>query len=306
MTRRRLALLVGTSMAAAALAPASAPGATTIGANDNGGSHCPAGWLAWQDTSTGPSYVVPAPGGVITSWTYRGGANPDQIKFKVLRPIAQLTWTVVGESAVTTMVPNTLNTFPIRVPVEPGDTIGLRTFAADSACLQSGLADEDHVWLCESCTDPGPGVTVSVNGAESNERVNVSAQVEPDCDQDGFGDESQDPELPLGDACGKGTRTVALDANKNRVKKKKKVRLSGQVESAAQVCNAGQTIELQRKRPKQDEFTTVDQLQTDAQGAFSLKKKLKKTFEFRAQVVETAACGAAFSNSEKVKVRKRK
>ena len=48
----------------------------------------------------------------------------------------------------------------------------------------------------------------------------------------------------------------------------------------------------------------VAQLQTDAQGTFSLKTKVKKTFEYRAQVVETGTCTAALSNSEKVKVKK--
>jgi hypothetical protein len=106
----------------------------------------------------------------------------------------------------------------------------------------------------------------------------------------------------------KADRTIVLDANKNKVKKRKKVRLSGQVNATARQgpCESGQTVELQRKRPSQATFTTFAQVQTDAQGSFSLKKKVKKTFEYRAQVVETATCGAALSNSEKVKVKKKK
>jgi hypothetical protein len=131
--------------------------------------------------------------------------------------------------------------------------------------------------------------------------------VEPDCDSDGFGDETQDPSL-FGGSCPARGRSVTLDANKNKIKKGKKVRLTGQVNATARQgpCETGQTVELQRKRPKQTTFTTFAQVQTDAQGSFSLKKKVKKTFEFRAQVVETAACTAALSNSEKVKVKKKK
>jgi hypothetical protein len=86
------------------------------------------------------------------------------------------------------------------------------------------------------------------------------------------------------------------------------VTLSGRLTPAARQgpCESGQTVELQRKRPKQTTYTTFTQVQTDAGGNFSLKQKVKKTFEFRAQVVETAACTAALSNSEKVKVKKKK
>jgi hypothetical protein len=86
------------------------------------------------------------------------------------------------------------------------------------------------------------------------------------------------------------------------------VLLSGQVNEFVRQgpCESGQTIELQRTRPKQTSFTTFIQVQTNAQGSFSLKKKLKKTFQFRAQVPETATCGTALSNTEKVKVKKKR
>jgi len=106
----------------------------------------------------------------------------------------------------------------------------------------------------------------------------------------------------------KAARILTLDANKNKVKKGKRVTLSGRVTEIVRQgpCESGQTVELQRKRPKQTTFTTVEQLQTDAAGSFSTKEKVKKTFEYRAQVAETAACGPGLSNAEKVKVKKKK
>jgi hypothetical protein len=117
-----------------------------------------------------------------------------------------------------------------------------------------------------------------------------------------------EPPAPPAPETAKADRTLTLDANKNKVKRGKKVRLSGQVNAAVRQgpCESGQTVELQRKRPKQTTFTTFAQLQTDAQGTFSLKKKLRKTFEFRAQVAETDACLGQISNTEKVKVKKKK
>jgi hypothetical protein len=103
-------------------------------------------------------------------------------------------------------------------------------------------------------------------------------------------------------------RNITLDANKNKVKRGKKVLLKGQLNELARQgpCESGQTVNMQRKRPKQTTSTTFAQAQTDAQGNFSLKKKLRKTFEFRAQVGETATCGPGTSNTEKVKVKKRR
>jgi len=101
-------------------------------------------------------------------------------------------------------------------------------------------------------------------------------------------------------------RNVTLDADKNKVKKGKRVTLSGRLTPARQgPCESSQTVELQRKKPSQESFATFAQVQTDAQGAFSLKQKVKKTFEFRAQLPQTTICAAAGSNTEKVKVKKR-
>jgi hypothetical protein len=71
-------------------------------------------------------------------------------------------------------------------------------------------------------------------------------------------------------------------------------------------CAANQAVELQRKKPGQTAFTTVEQLLTDAGGSFSAKEKVKKTFQYRAQVLETATCDDGVSNTEKVKVKKKR
>jgi hypothetical protein len=133
----------------------------------------------------------------------------------------------------------------------------------------------------------------------------VQAEVEPDCDADGLGDETQDPDLLAG-TCPLRGRTLTLDASKNKVKKGKKVTLTGQVNEVLRQgeCQSFQTIELQRRKLWQPGFTTVAQLQTDAAGAFSAKQKVKKNLEFRAQLPETATCGTGVSNAEKVKIRK--
>jgi 6-phosphogluconolactonase (cycloisomerase 2 family) len=126
----------------------------------------------------------------------------------------------------------------------------------------------------------------------------------------------EEPPAPVGPTL----RTISLDASKAKkgkqagkepllaIKKGKKARFSGDVSAPQNVagCEANQTVELQRKKPKKTSFSTFKQLQTDAAGAFSTKQKIKKTFEYRAVVVETAACDDAASQTEKVKAKKRR
>ena len=106
----------------------------------------------------------------------------------------------------------------------------------------------------------------------------------------------------------RASRSLTLDASKNKVKRGKPVTLSGRISASGRQgpCEAGQAVELQRKRPKKATFTSFAQVQADAQGAFSLKWRLKRPFEFRAQVAEADACSGAQSNTEKVKVKKKR
>jgi hypothetical protein len=297
--RRSIALAV----AIAALAtPPSADAATQIGQTLDPNVTCLAPRTFIQTNSPGAHYAAPL-SGVITSWSYQAAASSPQIKFKVARPQGGNTFMIVGESDLKTPATGALNTYPIQISVQPGDVIGFY-FATDGPCAQAPVGYDFHNFV----GDPPPGTTAEFNGPFANGQLDVSAVLEPDCDGDGLGDETQDPELPLGEACGKGNRSVTLDANKNKVTKRKKVRLSGQVNATARQgpCETGQTVEVQRKRPKQTTFTTFATVQTDTQGSFSLKKRIKKTLELRAQVVETAACTGALSASEKVKVKKKK
>lgn len=111
---------------------------------------------------------------------------------------------------------------------------------------------------------------------------------------------------PAPEPTAKADRGLTFDASKNKVKKGKKVRLSGQLDAPANEvgCESGQTVDLQRQKGKGD-FETFEQLQTDAAGSFATKEKVKKTFTYRATVGETDACGAGVSNTDKVKAKKK-
>ena len=115
------------------------------------------------------------------------------------------------------------------------------------------------------------------------------------------------PEVP---PVSKAQRTLTLDANKSKVKRGKKVRLSGQLDAAQNeaACETGQTIELQRRKSSQSDsqFASFASVQTDSAGSFAEKLKVKRTFVYRAKVGENEACDDAVSNSEKVRAKKTK
>jgi hypothetical protein len=286
------------------LAPSSASAAAQIGEtflpDPMISGECSEGFVRLQGTSPGGQYAAPFDG-VITAWTIEAGPTPAPVRFKAAHPEGGNSFTIVGESDQKTLAPSQLNVFTdIRIPVQAGDVIGVY-LAETEACFRAvpggGYQENPRFG------DVTPGATASFDADVPNEnQLNLAAVVEADCDADGFGDETQDPSHPC-------PRSVALDANKNKVKKGKKVTLSGQIAADPQTspgCGANQTVELQRKKPKQTEFTTLEQLQTDAAGAFSAKEKVKKTFEYRVQAAETATCGSADSNTEKVKAKKPK
>jgi hypothetical protein len=177
-------------------------------------------------------------------------------------------------------------------------------YQLDNTCDQvmvRGSADDASGFFVARATSDADGVAPWTTSPGSVGAFQVLLQ--SDCDNDGLGDETQDASIS---SC--HPRALILDANKNKVKKGKRVTLSGQLTQLARQaeCRSGQPVELQRKRPSQSTFTTVEQLQTDAGGSFSGKRKVKKTFEYRVQVTETATCAAGLSNTEKVKVKKPK
>jgi hypothetical protein len=305
---RRLRLASALAVLTVALATSSAEAATEIGRADGGIGICSGGGTYVQ-ANTGaatPSYAVPAGGGVIVAWKVEATVVDEVVKLKVFRPTPMTdVFTVVGESEAFGLPGPGIQQFPAQIPVAAGDRIGFTTGATGfTGCILFTTDPADVRRLGGG--DPPVGSQFMTGSAVPEQTLNIAATVEPDCDSDGLGDETQDPSL-LGGDCPVRGRNVTLDANKHKVKKGKRVAFTGQLtELLGQgECQGAQAVELQRKKPSQTLFATVDQLQTTAAGNFSAKEKVKKTFEYRAAVAESTECEAAVSNTEKVKVKKR-
>ena len=107
----------------------------------------------------------------------------------------------------------------------------------------------------------------------------------------------------------KADGTLTIDANKGKVERGHKVTLSGQLDVPSnEGCERDRAIEIQRHRKSEDDsqFKTFETAQTDAAGNFSLRKKMRRTRVYRALVQENASCDDELSNTQKVRVQKKK
>ena len=125
----KLRLMAGLPALVSALVIApSAWAATTIGEHPAGGAiACGGGttFLQGATAGTGPSYTVPAGGGVITSWSTKVGSGAgQQAALKVLTITDETHYTVAATSPLTPLTASSTNTFPVRISVPGGATLG--------------------------------------------------------------------------------------------------------------------------------------------------------------------------------------
>lgn len=183
------------AMGALGAAPGRALGSVTLGQLDPGtpAANCTRAETAGQlRVATGVRYYVPAPGGVITSWSHKALAGSPPVQLKVLRLPSPGTnqVTVAGQSNLEAQSPD-VGTFPTRIPVAERDFIGMATAVNGSWGCSFFTGLNGDTYALHPGNDP-PGTTTNYLGPYGQYRLNVTARLEPDADRDGFGDESQD------------------------------------------------------------------------------------------------------------------
>ena len=117
----------GAAAACCCVAAGPAAAATPLGQLPPGaGELCGGGTVFLQDTIVAdPVYAVPAGGGVITAWATKAGAGAGQSgALKVLSRDGGTDFTVVGTSALEPLTAGQTNTFPTRIVVAGGETLG--------------------------------------------------------------------------------------------------------------------------------------------------------------------------------------
>jgi hypothetical protein len=199
MARRNARLISAVAITSAALfasAP-SAGAATNLGETFNPPSMCGTNTTYLVTDSVGDAYTVPSKG-VITGWSFQTGAlAPEIVRLKIGRPITgtdlsaiETDLSVAGEGVSQVPAPSSLNTFPTRVPVQQGDFLGIYLGGSGSVMC----SDASHSAGYRDHYSPGevPAGTSATFTGESDGQVDLAAVLEPDADQDGFGDETQD------------------------------------------------------------------------------------------------------------------
>jgi hypothetical protein len=168
---------------------ASAQALTTIGrlapqAPAGMTSACTAGNDILQPTVTGVggpgSYVVPAGGARITSWSTIGPTTAgEQLTMKVFRKVADPnTYRVIAHDGPRGLAPGVLNSFPVSVAVQPGDVLGLSSSSPTSGCAYAvdGETYLRHIGPLGDGTaapfDPRSGVLINVQAVVATQPSN--------------------------------------------------------------------------------------------------------------------------------------
>jgi hypothetical protein len=201
-TRLTIPLLAALAAASALLLGAAAPAraATTLGQLDPaalpGNSCADASSWAQKSSASTPGYQVPAGNWVVTSWSHKAnGSSGKELSLRVWRPSGDPNvYTKVGAGVLEVLTAGTVNSFATRIPVTAGDVLGLRVSGGGGAsCIFNTGAGSDAVRFDSSAgTDPAAGSATTLLGEFGGSRLNLTVQIEPDADGDGYGDETQD------------------------------------------------------------------------------------------------------------------
>ncbi len=216
MAKRSLLAILGLTAALALLAAQPAVASTEVGNQCLGNASTLN--VTYLSAANAPGSPLPAQvpsAGVITRWTFNiVPISPGILtqSLKIFRPTgAPNQFKVVGESSPAPITTG-LNTFGARIPVQAGDFLGTSGAASGMVvtvfCNTGNPGDRVAVFTGNVTS----GSTATSLGEEAGRQNPITAVVEPDADNDGFGDETQD-KCPQSAATQGDCPTVAVDAS---------------------------------------------------------------------------------------------
>jgi hypothetical protein len=110
------------------------------------------------------------------------------------------------------------------------------------------------------------------------------------------------------EAAARAGRALEIETNRARVRRGGRVRIRGLLEAFAdeEACQANQRVVVQRRRPKNLNYKRVRAVQTGARGVFRARVRQRRPSVYRARVPQTAECLGAVSNTERVRIGRRR
>jgi hypothetical protein len=196
--RRGLVGIVG--ITAALLLTGTAPAAVTVGPDVNVSAvenwSCNPGPCTFVNTQHPAANLTVPFDGVVVRWrvqTVSTGSGSGPMSLKVLRQLPGGAFTGAGTSAPETIVAGAVRTVPTRLPVQTGDYLGANMpvdppggIALLALPLPGTLFS---IW--EPALGDGEVRAATFPNFDAQAML-YNADVEPDCDRDAFGDETQD------------------------------------------------------------------------------------------------------------------
>jgi hypothetical protein len=181
--------------------PANAPAAVTIGEDTSspgptapGACGIPSGCTYANLEHPTRQLAVPFDG-VIVRWRVQGGGSPVPFTPRVVRPLPGGSFVGAGTGAPETIVGGAERTIPTRLPVKAGDLFGLDVADGGAIRAYNPLPGARFAgWFMPLLADGGTGQLPNSISSPSWSLI-YNADVEPDCDGDGFGDETQDSDV---------------------------------------------------------------------------------------------------------------
>jgi hypothetical protein len=260
----------------------------TIGAaNPAGDPGGDCGLCQWLQTAVGAgssSYTVPSGSvpWVLTSFTTREDGNPT-VGFRLLlaEPAGGSNYTLRFRSEGVSTLPNQLNTYVLRIPVEPGWVLGLNTGSNGGSGRNSGNPGDVFNPYMNSVV----GTTAATEMPFAGSLLNIEATLESDCDGDGLGDDSQDASLD----CAPPETTITKHPKDKTKKKKAKFKFTSN--------EPGSTFECSLDGAQFAPCSSPDTLKV---------KKGKHSFEVKAHDAAGNVDGSPASDNWKVKKKRKK
>ena len=176
-----------------ALGPAGASAATEFGDPCPAVTGVPTPYGVFALTAVGDPLPLAAPvGGILTKWKIEvvapGPPKAAPVTLKTLRLTGSENLLVTGEG--TGSIVAGTNAFDVRIPIQPGDHLGL--FGTDPEVGTPICAATDENTLGIFIPDTPVGSSSPYGEGDSEIRIPVTGTIEADADNDGFGDETQD------------------------------------------------------------------------------------------------------------------
>ena len=157
--------------------------------------------------------------GVVVRWRIRTATFVAPVALRITRPGSSTARTGAGTGPVVTPTANTISTFSVSLPIAAGDAIGIDCCGGQSL---EAFGTTPGAFLLDWQPRLEDGEAPRVVSFTHSLELLVNADIEPDADCDGLGDETQDPGVdPNG--CDQTPPDTTITAGPGHKTKKKRV-----------------------------------------------------------------------------------